>query len=316
MKKIIIFFYFHIIIIKFFMVKSAMTIFPDNISKGDRIFNNSQVYGKTNERFYYFLGYFTDTNSNAKYYSQKYGVTFEPVNIPSIENHYNRVTIFSDNIIKNPGSTIVKSKNYFEEFGLFNHVVGGTKMTTSSHLKVIHDINLKITYTIPIISFIDNIFLLYVDDDTNPNNKICEVALKGNELKIIQIDIKTQIEDILNREITMVFTCTDAVKNIYLKLSGNRYLNFIYKGTLGRIYLSNFRITAEDLVSKTGIKYNSLLDRSKVGLKTDVVKIQMIVSKVIFVFLVFVILVIIHVLIASKNIQFLPQKVLAKNAML
>ena len=269
MEKIIIFFYFYLIINKYFMVNCAMTIFPDNISKGDRIFNNSQVFGKTNERFYYFLGYFTDNNSNAKYYSQKYGVTFEPVNIPSIVDHYNRNYIFVDYIIKNKFSTREKSQNYFEEIGLFEHVIGGTKMTTSSQLKVIHDINLRITYTIPVISIVDNTFLLYVDDDTNTNNKICEVSLKGYELKIIQIDIKTQIEDILNHEITMVFTCTDAVKNVYLKFSGNRYLNFIYKGTAGRIYLSNFRITVEDLVSKTGIKYNSLLDRSKVGLKTD-----------------------------------------------
>ena len=219
MEKIIIFFYFYLIINKYFMVNCAMTIFPDNISKGDRIFNNSQVFGKTNERFYYFLGYFTDNNSNAKYYSQKYGVTFEPVNIPSIVDHYNRNYIFVDYIIKNKFSTREKSQNYFEEIGLFEHVIGGTKMTTSSQLKVIHDINLRITYTIPVISIVDNTFLLYVDDDTNTNNKICEVSLKGYELKIIQIDIKTQIEDILNHEITMVFTCTDAVKNVYLKFS-------------------------------------------------------------------------------------------------
>ena len=68
----------------------------------------------------------------------------------------------------------------------------------------------------------------------------------------------------------MVFTCTDAVKNVYLKLSGNRYLDFIYTSDgSGEISLSNFRITVEDLVSKTGVKYNKLLDRSKIGLKTD-----------------------------------------------
>ena len=44
--------YFIYFLIKSFIpIKSEMKIFPDHISSGDPIFNTSQVYSATNERF-------------------------------------------------------------------------------------------------------------------------------------------------------------------------------------------------------------------------------------------------------------------------
>ena len=270
-------FLFFIIILSFFHIKCEMKIFPDNIAPGDPIFNTSQVYGVSNERFYYSLGYYTDQDPSKEIYSKKYGIYYEPVKCTGVnlvyENNNDDIFINKPKVIENLDSTSDKSKNYFEEVELFRYIMKGYNIECPSNLKVIHDVNLKITYIIPVISESDTSFTIDVklEDIVLPSpTQICNVRLIRNELKIIQIDISTQIDNILNEEVTMVFRCTDAIANTNIKVSGDRYFKFIFnKDLTTNIYLSNFRITAEDLFTKTGIKYNKELDRSKIGLATD-----------------------------------------------
>jgi len=53
-----------------------MKVFPDHVSVGDPIFNTSQVYSTTNERFIYKLGYYTSSTltNPPNIYSKKYGI--------------------------------------------------------------------------------------------------------------------------------------------------------------------------------------------------------------------------------------------------
>ena len=259
-------FIFIIVFLAFLTIKCEMQIFPDHISSGDPIFNNSQVYDKTNERFYYQLGYYTDDITKGPIYSKKYGIFYEPVicNVGSTDSD-----IFVTNTIKNLYSTTEKKANFFEEIELFSNVLSGRNIECNSNLKVIHDINLRITYIIPVISSSSNTFTL--DAGIGDNFiQICNVNLEANKLKMIQIDIKTEIENILNENVKMVFRCTDSIENKNIILRGNNYLTFIFNKEVGTdISLSNFRITVEDLFTKTGITYNKILDRSKLGLRTE-----------------------------------------------
>ena len=270
-KNIFITFLLLIIILTFFLIKCDIKIFPDNIAPGDPIFNTSQVYGTTNERFYYSLGYYTEKDT--EFYSKKYGIYYEPVKCNSDSLAYNdnsNIFVGQTNIIKKLDSTINKKANFFEEIELFRNTMTGKNIECPSNLKIIHDVNLKITYIIPVIASTSTKFTIHVKLDDTIKDKICDVQLEANKLKIVQIDIKTQIDNLLNQEVAMVFRCTDAIINTNIKLSGDKYLTFIFNYEITTpITLSNFRITVEDLFSKTGIKYNKELDRSKVGLTTD-----------------------------------------------
>ena len=123
-----------------------MTIFPDHISAGDPIFNNSQIYSKTNERFIYSLGYYTDSQN--KIFSEKYGIYFEPVYCGNSLTYKNNddTTFFGSNIIGDQFSTTHKGMNFFEEIELFKNVITGKNFECPSNIKVIHDIHLRLTY--------------------------------------------------------------------------------------------------------------------------------------------------------------------------
>ena len=73
----------------------------------------------------------------------------------------------------------------------------------SSHLKLVHNKYLEITYTIIVIST-GNKFTLHLEtpEDTY---EICNVTLQPNELKIIKIDIKTDVENKLGGNVRMVY---------------------------------------------------------------------------------------------------------------
>ena len=252
----------------YFTIDCAMTIYPDNLTPGDPIFNNSQVYDVTNERFIYFLGYYTDKTD--KYYSKKYGIYYEPVKCEGTSVVYQDLdNLFTNEKIKLKDSTITKNQNFYEEYGLFKNVMTGSNIICPSNLKVVHDINLKITYIIPVIASSATIFTLHVEKSDGGEEEICHVPLEANILKTITVDIKTEVENYLDSEIVMVFHCTDSIINYHLKYRGNRYLKFIFNKNEGPISLSNFRITVEDVSTKTGIKHNQLLDRSRIGLKTS-----------------------------------------------
>ena len=246
----------------------SITIYPDNITPGDPVFNNSQVYSVTNERFVYSLGYYTDSTNN--YYSKKYGIYYEPVKCTGTSIIYSYGdNLFTQNEIKKKISTIEKGQNFYEEYELFKYSMTGSNIECPSNLKIIHDINLKINYTIPVISSIDTDFTLDVEKSDGTDERICNVPLNANELKIIQIDIKTEIENYLDSEVVMVFHCTDSLINYHIKYLGGYYLKFKFNKGGSSICLSNYRITVEDLSTKTGLKYNKLLDRSKLGLSTS-----------------------------------------------
>ena len=262
-------FQFIIFFLVFLTFKCEMKIFPDHISSGDPIFNTSQVYDKTNERFYYQLGYYTTNVNQEPIYSKKYGIFYDPVECTSGTSGSSDAFISQTNtIIKNIDSTTEKNANFFEEIDLFSNVLTGNDIVCNSSLKVIHDINLRIKYIIPVISESD-LFTLDVKNGDG-SVQICNVVLEPNKLKMIEIDIKTEIENNLDQDVKMVFKCTDAIENKNITLRGNNYLTFIFnKDTSNQISISNFRITVEDLFTKTGITYNKILDRSKLGLRTE-----------------------------------------------
>ena len=265
------------IILLLFHINCDMKIFPDHISAGDPIFNTSQVYLKTNERFIYKLGYYTSSTDN--YYSHKYGIYYEPVSCTAysssssitVDNNSNNF-IGQPSIIFNRASTKYDpiGRNYFEEISLFKNVITGYGMQCNSHLKVIHNKNIEITYIIPVVSS-SNLFTLHIKPpDQSDYTQICNVTLVPNELKIIQIDIKTNVENILGDNVQMVFTCTDSINKIYITTKGNDYFTFIYnKDITNVISLSNFRIIAKDISTKTGDNSNKNLIRSKLGLSNQ-----------------------------------------------
>ena len=268
-KKLIYSFYFLYFLVRSLLpIKSEMKIFPDHISSGDPLFNTSQVYSKTNERFIYKLGYYTDDEANKQnIFSKKYGIYYEPVSCV-VGNYESSSPDFvgPNKVITNTESTIEKGANVFEEIELFQKVLKGNNIECPSHLKLVHNKNLVITYTIPVISS-ETKFTVDIKTPGGEESQICDVDLEADVLKIIQIDIKTDVDNSLGGNVTMVFTCTDSIKKVYIKGSGDNYFTFIYnKDVSNDISLSNFRITVEDLDVKTGLKSNKNLIRSKNGL--------------------------------------------------
>ena len=270
-----IFFFLYIIIKQFFPAKSEVKIFPDHISAGDPIFNKSQVYSVTNERFIYKLGYFTQATNDAKIFSKKYGIYYEPVSCEGGTYTYEASStdfVPKTNIIEKIDSTIEKGKNFFEEIELFKNVMKGTDMLCNSHLKIIHDKNIEITYIIPVLSLSNNQFILNViPPDDNIEYKVCDVNLKANILKMVKIDIRTDVDNsVFGSDVRMVFTCTNSTKKVYITSKGNDYYKFRYKSNGSQqIILSNFRITVEDTLIKTGLVSNKNLIRSKNGLSSS-----------------------------------------------
>ncbi len=258
-----------IILFSLIYIKCDITIYPDHISPGDPIFNTSQVYDTTYERFYYSLGYYTDKRKEI--YSRKYGIYYDYVKCSSTSlisySDNSNIFVGISNIIEKKDSTIIKKKNYFEEIELFKNVMTGFNIECNSNLKVIHDKNLRVTYIIPVISISNTDFTIDVKKADGEYFQICNLKLEANKLKIVQIYIKTEIENVLNQEVTMVFSCTDTIVNTNIKMAGDKYFTFVFnKDITSSISLSNYRITVEDLFSKTGISYNKELDRSKIGL--------------------------------------------------
>ena len=267
------FFSLYRIIKQFIPVLNKVKIFPDHISSGDPIFNKSQVYSTTNERFIYKLGYFTNTPNPEKIFSKKYGIYYEPVTcIGGTGLSYSdsdTSTFFQSNIIGDKVSTTTKGMNFFEEIELFKKVMSGTEITCNSHLKIVHSSNLQITYIIPVLSTTaNNNFKLYaIPPNTDPETEICNIKLEANKIKMVQIDIKTDTENTFGAEVRMVFACAGSIKKAYIKSYGDEYYNFKYTST-DTIYLSNFRITAKDTLIKTGLESNKILLRSKNGLSS------------------------------------------------
>ena len=264
-----IYFFLYLIVKQFFPAKNQMTIFPDHISAGDPIFNKSQVYSKTKERFIYKLGYFTDGAADYKnIFSKKYGIYYEPISCTGgVYSQTSTDFVKKENIIEKDDSTIEKGKNFFEEIDLFKNVIEGKNISCNSHLKTIHTKNLKITYIIPVLSTTNNKFILNaIYPPGTDEYEICNVDLEANKLKMIKIDIETNIENTFGSEVKMVFTCTDSTKKVYITSKGNDYYKFRYMGDTSNIMLSNFRITVEDILITTGLESNKVLVRSKNGL--------------------------------------------------
>ena len=132
-------FFIYFIIKEFFQINCEMKIFPDHISPGDPVFNKSQIYSKTNEKFIYKLGYYTDSTDTISIYSQKYGIYYEPVSCSGGIYSNLDTTSFFGNIIKDKEST--KETNYFEEVELFEKVMTGSNIECPSHLKIVHNKN-------------------------------------------------------------------------------------------------------------------------------------------------------------------------------
>jgi hypothetical protein len=157
------------------IINSEIKVFPDHYEHGDEIFQTSQVNGVTFERFYYAVGYFT--NSDVTYYSPKYGTAYLPDNsCYSIDVNGNQITpdriqynsidrdsffgVYNNDNDKRPiraKDETRSHKNLVEEIKLYqNTMKGNCNFRCRSPFVLFHNKYFELTYKIPIISLIDN----------------------------------------------------------------------------------------------------------------------------------------------------------------
>ena len=271
-KKILILY----LIISNSMINAGITIFPDHYEHDDEIFTTSQVDGVTYERFYYSIGYFSD--SNIDYISPKYGITYHPVKCennggsPIIYNDNDRNSFFLD--IEGKPIRIIDStrsgKNKLEETKLYQNTMIGNNIICPSPFQLFHNKYFTITYKLPIICTIGNtkVDINLLDNNINLGN-ICSIDLTQNEYDIIEIEITPKNSAIYGNEIETEFFCKNNNKLKVLKLKEplNLFLQIVSDNS-NNFALSNYKTTIIDQSIKTGEEYKTYFIRSKNGLNT------------------------------------------------
>ena len=271
-KKILILY----LIISNSMINAGITIFPDHYEHDDEIFTTSQVDGVTYERFYYSIGYFSD--SNIDYISPKYGITYHPVKCennggsPIIYNDNDRNSFFLD--IEGKPIRIIDStrsgKNKLEETKLYQNTMIGNNIICPSPFQLFHNKYFTITYKLPIICTIGNtkVDINLLDNNINLGN-ICSIDLTQNEYDIIEIEITPKNSAIYGNEVETEFFCKNNNKLKVLKLKEplNLFLQIVSDNS-NNFALSNYKTTIIDQSIKTGEEYKTYFIRSKNGLNT------------------------------------------------
>ena len=132
------------------IINSEIKVFPDHYEHGDEIFQTSQVNDVTFERFYYAIGYFTD--SDVTYYSPKYGTAYLPDNscssldASSLQySSIDRVSFFGDysnDNDKRPIKALDETrthKNIVEEVKLYQNTMKGKNFLCRSPFILFHN---------------------------------------------------------------------------------------------------------------------------------------------------------------------------------
>ena len=209
-KKILILY----LIISNSMINAGITIFPDHYEHDDEIVTTSQVDGITYERFYYSIGYFSD--SNIDYISPKYGITYHPVKCennggsPIIYNDNDRNSFFLD--IEGKPIRIIDStrsgKNKLEETKLYQNTMIGNDIKCPSPFKLFHNKYFTITYKLPVIcnSGSTKVEIRLLNDNTNLGT-ICSYLFSPNEYKILEIEITPKYNVIDGNEVETEYYC-------------------------------------------------------------------------------------------------------------
>ena len=265
------------LIISNHLINSEITIFPDHYEHDDEIFTTSQVDGVTNERFYYSIGYFSESNND--YISPKYGVTFHPIKCEALSGSI----VYKDNDRKsffgNTGKEAIISpestrtgKNRIEETKLFQNTMTGSDIKCPSPFLLFHNEYFTITYKLPIISKLGReIVQVILLNKLNPSfsKVICEAELKQNEFNIIEIEITPKNSAIYGNNVETEYYCknNNVLTLITLYEPLDLYLNIKSFGG-SDIVLSNYRTTIEDKSIITGVEYQTSFIRSKNGLNT------------------------------------------------
>ena len=269
MKKIL-FFY---LIISDNLINSEIKIFPDHYEHDDEIFTTSQVDGVTNERFYYSIGYFSD--SNIDYISPKYGITYHPIQCDGgTYKNNDRESFFGlgGKPIQDIDSTI-NGNNRIEETKLFQNTMTGNDIVCPSPFLLFHNKYFTITYKLPIICTeapeIVEVILLNKKVTPNFSQTICVIKLNQNEFGIIEIEITPKNSALKGNSVETEYYCknNNILTLITLKEPVELYLE-IKSQNNNNIVLSNYRTTIEDKSIKTGEEYQTSFIRSKDGLNS------------------------------------------------
>ena len=262
------------------IINSEIKIFPDHYEHGDEIFQTSQVNDVTFERFYYKVGYFT--NSENSYYSPKYGITYLPDNtcisitdgISLIYNSIDRESFFSDNDADGKPIKVIDStrsnKNKVEETKLYQNTMKASgNFRCLSPFILFHNKYFVLTYKLPMISSTGiNLEVYLYNENTVSEEKICEMNLNPNEFTIMTITISPKNSGLEGTLIETEYVCNGVLKIITAKEPSKFYL--LFKGFIGSksLTLSNYHVTIEYQGIKTGTEYRTSFIRSINGLNT------------------------------------------------
>ena len=280
-------FYILYLIISSSIINSEIKIFPEHYEHADEIFSTSQVTGVTYERFYYDIGYFTQTGE--RYHSPKYGIDFLPVECWVITDDAgneigellykidDRDSFFGDidgKPIRVTDSTR-SNKNKVEETKLYQNTMRGYNFRCPSPFLLFHTTDFEITYKLPMIS--DTGMTLSVqlhmvkNDGTSTNEEICTMELEVNVFTIMEMTIIPKTRALEGNYVNTEYICNNVLKTIRTKEPIKFYLDFIPvpdTSTNKYVTFSNYRVTIEDQIIKTGTEYQTSFVRSRNGLNT------------------------------------------------
>lgn len=265
------------------IINSEIKVFPDHYEHGDEIFQTSQVNDVTFERFYYAVGYFTD--SDVTYYSPKYGTAYLPDNSCSSldanslqysstdrESFFGNYNVDSD---KRPIKALDETrthKNKVEEVKLYQNTMKGKNFQCRSPFILFHNKYFELTYKVPMISSVNNeieVILHMKRDGVDQPNTICIMNLKANEFEIMEIKITPKNNGIEGTNVETEYLCNGVLRRYTTREPVEYKIEFKSKNNPpAEFVLSNYHVTIEDKGIKTGTDYQTSFIRSRNGLNT------------------------------------------------
>ena len=280
-------FYILYLIISNSIINSEIKIFPEHYEHADEIFSTSQVDGVTYERFYYNVGYFTQ--SGKIYRSPKHGIDYYPKECEIIDgmigdlvyNDMDRQSFFGNENDEGKAIRVTDStrsnKNKVEETKLYQNTMKGFNFRCPSPFLLFHTRGFVITYKLPLISntgiTLSLILHMVKNDGTIIDEEICRMTLEANKFEILTLKISPKNNGLEGTYIDTEYECNNVLKTIRAKEPINFFLDFKpYPNPNPTpdqyIILSNYKVTIEDQTIKTGTDYQSSFIRSRNGLNT------------------------------------------------
>ena len=265
------------------IINSEIKVFPDHYEHGDEIFQTSQVNDVTFERFYYAVGYFTD--SDVIYYSSKYGTSYLPDNsCNSLDGsglQYSSIDrqsffgVYNDDNDKRPIKALDETrthKNIVEEVKLYQNTMKGKNFICRSPFVLFHNKYFELTYKVPMISIQDNeieVILHMIKNDSTQAETICVMDLKAKVFEIMEIKITPKNNGIEGTNVETEYLCNGVLRRYTTREPVEYKIEFKSKKTPSvEFVLSNYHVTIEDKGIKTGTDYRTSFIRSRNGLNT------------------------------------------------